>query len=120
MVGLALTFDLGRYHATSWGAHVNEATVEWPPSPWRLLRTLYSASRTSCELADIRPDLDRALTLLARAAPPCFELPPVGDGHTRHFVPLSVYSPAAPGARSLVIDAFPRSTPPPSYAHGGT
>jgi len=106
MVGLALTFDLGRYHATSWGAHVNEATVEWPPSPWRLLRSLYSASRTSCELAGARADLDRALTLLARAAPPRFELPSVGTGHTRHYVPMSSYSPKKPDAKSLIIDAF--------------
>jgi len=106
MVGLALTFDLGRYHATAWGAHVNEATVEWPPSPWRLLRSLYSAGRTNCELAAIQPDLDRALTQLALAPPPRFELPSAGTGHTRHWIPRSSFSPTKPGDRSLIIDAF--------------
>lgn len=106
MVGLAMTFDLGRYHATTWGAHVNEATVEWPPSPWRLLRALYSAGFTNVGLTAARVDLERALTLLARARPPKFELPAVAAGHTRHYVPLSAYSPSKPGATSLLVDAF--------------
>jgi CRISPR-associated protein Csb2 len=37
---LRLRFPGGRYHATPWGHHVNEGQVEWPPSPWRLLRAL--------------------------------------------------------------------------------
>ena len=32
MLGLAIRFELGRYHATPWGSHVNDATVEWPPA----------------------------------------------------------------------------------------
>jgi CRISPR-associated protein Csb2 len=106
MIGLAVTFDLGRYHATSWGAHVNEATVEWPPSPWRLLRALYSAGWSNVELLSSRPDLERALALLARAGPPRFELPTVAAGHTRHYVPLASHSPTKAGDTSLLIDAF--------------
>jgi len=37
---IELRFPAGRYHATPWGSHVNEGAVEWPPSPWRLLRAL--------------------------------------------------------------------------------
>lgn len=106
MVGLGIAFDLGRYHATAWGAHVNEGTVEWPPSPWRLLRALYAAGRTNVGLAGVRVDLERALTALARAQPPAFELPTSGSGHTRHYLPLAGYSPTNPGKTSLVIDAF--------------
>ncbi|CAN5153935.1 hypothetical protein BH20ACT16_BH20ACT16_03120 [soil metagenome] len=106
MVGLAIGFDLGRYHATAWGAHVNEATVEWPPSPWRLLRALYAAGLTNLDLATARADLERALTALARASPPTFELPASGAGHTRHYLPLAGHSPTNRGDTSLVIDAF--------------
>lgn len=106
MVGLAISFDLGRYHATPWGAHVNEATVEWPPSPWRLLRALYAVSLTNVSLACPRSDFERALTGLARAQPPSFQLPPTCGAHTRHFVPLAGYSPTKRGETSLLIDAF--------------
>lgn len=106
MVGLAISFDLGRYHATSWGAHVNEATVEWPPSPWRLLRALYAAGRANIRLEQRWPDLQRALVALARARPPTFDLPPTAAAHTRHYMPLASYSPTKRGATSLVIDAF--------------
>ena len=40
MLAIRFLFPAGRYHATPWGRHVNEADVEWPPSPWRLLRAL--------------------------------------------------------------------------------
>lgn len=106
MVGLAIAFDLGRYHATAWGSHVNEATVEWPPSPWRILRALYSSGHTNVLIAPVREDLCRALATLARARPPSFELPVSSDGHTRHYVPLAGHSPTKPGETSLIIDAF--------------
>ena len=106
MVGLAVEFDLGRYHATAWGAHVNEATVEWPPSPWRLLRALYAVGRTNVQLEASREDLERALTALARAGAPSFELPVSATGHTRHYVPLVGHSPTSQDKTSLIIDAF--------------
>ena len=40
---IKLRFPGGRYHATPWGRHVNEGAVEWPPSPYRLVRALYDA-----------------------------------------------------------------------------
>ncbi len=40
MPTLIFRFPAGRYHATPWGHHVNEGLIEWPPSPWRLLRAL--------------------------------------------------------------------------------
>ncbi len=88
MIGLRISFELGRYHANPWGAHVNEAATEWPPSPWRLLRGLYSIGRTHAEMEPRRQDLDRALEALAQAPPPQFELPPATAGHTRHFMPV--------------------------------
>lgn len=106
MVGLALRFDLGRYHANPWGAHVNEAAVEWPPSPWRLVRALYAVGRTNVTLAESQRSLDRALTAIVDGPPPVFQLPPAVPGHTRHYIPKASYSLAKPGETAKIIDAF--------------
>jgi CRISPR-associated protein Csb2 len=81
---LVVRFPLGRCHATPWGSHVNEGRVEFPPSPWRLLRALYATWR------EREPDLDdedvtRLLTRLA--APPLYHVPPHHEAHTRHYYP---------------------------------
>lgn len=81
---LALTFPWGRYHATPWGRNVNEAAVEWPPSPWRLLRALYATWKTRAP--DLEPEVVMT-TLSMLADPPVFVLPPWGAAHTRHFMP---------------------------------
>lgn len=106
MIGLSVTFDLGRYHATPWGAHVNEATIEWPPSPWRVLRAIYAAGLQTVGLAESRSGLESALRRLATAPPPYFQLPASNEAHTRHYVPLAGHSPSKPGETSLLVDAF--------------
>lgn len=81
---LVLSFPLGRYHATPWDRHVNEGAVELPPSPWRLLRTLYAVWKTR------HPDLpaDRVEPLLAELAePPLMWVPAHTIAHSRHYYP---------------------------------
>lgn len=81
---LTLSFPWGRYHANPWGRSVNEAAVEWPPSPWRLLRALYATWKNR------RPDLSEAevLSLLGTLAePPRYLLPEFTVAHTRHYLP---------------------------------
>lgn len=103
MLGIRVTFDLGRYHATPWGSNVNDAAIEWPPSPWRLLRGLYAVGRTHAQLASRRDDLDRALSTLALADPPLYQLPPALPAHTRHYMPV----PEGKKERSAkVLDGF--------------
>jgi CRISPR-associated protein Csb2 len=106
VVGLAFRFDLGRYHATPWGTHVNDGQVEWPPSCWRILRALYAVSRTNCALHAHRAGIDIALGTLATAAAPCYVLPPTETAHTRHYYPSRLYSPTRQGATDRVLDAF--------------
>lgn len=106
MIGVAIRFELGRYHATPWGSHVNEATTEWPPSPWRLIRALYSTARTNLNLAHRQAAIDRALQALVDAPPPIFALPPTASAHTRHYMPLSSYSALRAGDTSKVLDGF--------------
>ncbi len=111
MIGLRLHFELGRYHATPWGSNVNDAAIEWPPSPWRLLRALYSTGRTHADLATAQSDLDQALLALATAPPPTFELPLAIAAHTRHYMPVPggkpVPSPSGRGEKTAkVLDGF--------------
>jgi CRISPR-associated protein Csb2 len=108
MIGLSIRFPAGRYHATPWGSHVNEAAVEWPPSPWRLLRALDSAwHRTAPDLeaSEVRDVLD-ALSL-----PPSYRLLPAVPGHTRHYMPDRAHRREVQLSQTLVFDAFLRLDP---------
>ncbi len=83
-VTLAVVLPWGRFHATPWDRNVNEGAVEWPPSPWRLLRTLYATWRSRA------PELEQGVVagLLGRlAVPPAYLLPRTSQGHTRHYLP---------------------------------
>lgn len=108
MIGLAIRFAGGRYHATPWGTHVNEAAVEWPPSPWRLLRALVSAwHRTAPEVpAEEVQDLLDGL-----AAPPRYRLPAAEPAHTRHYMPDGQHRRDVALTQGLVFDAFLRIRP---------
>lgn len=102
---LAISFPWGLYHANPWGRHVNEGVVEWPPSPWRLLRALYAIWRTRA------PELEDPLvegTLRALGDPPTYVLPEaVVEAHTRHYLPDSAHGPGGAGKHTdKAIDAF--------------
>lgn len=100
MINIAFRFLAGRYHATPWGRHVNEGAVEWPPSPWRILRALVATwKRTLPDLPQNQVEpIFRALADL-----PEFLLPPASTGHTRHFMP---WFKKGPDDRTLVFDTF--------------
>ncbi len=106
MVALSVTFDLGRYHATPWGAHVNEARVEWPPSPWRIMRALLATGYAHADVVPVRSTVEAALAALAKGPPPRYRLPAIESAHTRHYLPLASWSPTKAGETSLVVDAF--------------
>lgn len=86
MLALELKFVTGKYHATPWGRQVNEGAVEWPPSPWRILRTLIATWYH--KFPDVPESEIRAL-IEALSSPPSYQLPPTLDGHTRHFMPVA-------------------------------
>ncbi|NQT12681.1 MAG: type I-U CRISPR-associated protein Cas5/Cas6, partial [Planctomycetes bacterium] len=97
MIPIELTFPGGRWHATPWGRQVNEGAVEWPPSPWRLLRALLAVWHHKCP--DVPEDEMRRL-ISALGSPPSFQLPPASQGHTRHYMP------AASDSRTKIFDTF--------------
>jgi CRISPR-associated protein Csb2 len=103
MLAVATRFLAGRYHATPWGRHVNEAAPEWPPSPWRLLRALVATWKRKLDGDPLcAPGVIEAL-LRKIATPPSFVLPPAATGHTRHYMP---WFKKGPEDRTLVFDAF--------------
>jgi CRISPR-associated protein Csb2 len=86
---LRFRFPGGRYHATPWGHHVNEGLIEWPPSPWRLLRALVASGFSSQGWGEI-PPLAQSLVEKLSETLPLYNLPEVSVGHSRHFMPIGV------------------------------
>jgi CRISPR-associated protein Csb2 len=104
MLAIAFTFPAGRYHATPWGRHVNEADVAWPPDLWRITRALIAVwHRKIDHQAFPRERLSGLLACLAAATPPVYQLPEVViHSHTRHYMP------GKGDKKTLVFDAFAR------------
>jgi CRISPR-associated protein Csb2 len=101
-VSVALSFPGGRFHATPWGHHVNEALPEWPPSPWRFLRALVAVWKRKLSKRLGLPAVEPVLSELAKSRP-AFLLPPATLGHTRHYMPLDSTDDSK---RTKVFDAF--------------
>lgn len=100
---LAVTFPWGLYHATPWARNVNEGAVEWPPSPWRLLRTLFATWKARA------PHLDDAMVhglLEDLSALPSYTIPTFAEAHTRHYMPDKDHKLGLAGRTDKVIDAF--------------
>lgn len=99
MPTLLLRFPGGRYHATPWGHHVNEGLIEWPPSPWRLLRALLSTGYTALGWEGdmsrpwhcVPPPVAQSLIEKLASKLPCYRLPPGVASHTRHYMPTCVF-----------------------------
>src|SRR5581483_4973224 len=105
-------------HATPWGAHVNEGAVEWPPSPWRLLRALMAvgfAKRGWTGGTPGIPALARSLLERLAGVMPHFRLPDGTVAHSRHYLP---FTEGTAEKTTKVIDAFFRlSGDQPAHVH---
>lgn len=87
MPTLKLRFPGGRYHATPWGHHVNEGLIEWPPSPWRLLRALIACGFATQRWREI-PSVVHSLIDKLAGTLPLYGLPQASAAHSRHFMPV--------------------------------
>lgn len=110
MLRLRFDFSAGRYHATPWGHHVNEGLVEWPPSPWRIIRALLATGYTKLGWQQA-PDEMRRLAKALAASEPTYRLPYATSGHTRHYMPIKGWKKGVQKT-SLVIDAFVKPAGP--------
>lgn len=86
MIAIQLRFPTGKLHATPWGRQVNEGAVEWPPSPWRLLRALLAVWHH--KFPDVQ-ETQISEILEALSPPPSFSLPVASQGHSRHYMPTA-------------------------------
>ena len=84
---IELRFPAGRFHATPWGRHVNEGAVEWPPSPWRILRALIATWYLKTTRKEAPEPAMRAVIQALTSGLPIYHLPPAAPGHLRHFMP---------------------------------
>ncbi len=115
MVAILVRFPAGRYHATPPDHHVNEGQVEWPPSPWRLLRALLAAGYNTLDWeagldtpwASRPPALTRDLILKLSASLPSYWLPEGLSTHSRHYMPLASLD-RGRERTSLVFDTWAR------------
>lgn len=87
MPTLRFRFPGGRYHATPWGHHVNEGQVEWPPSPWRLLRALIACGFSTQRWSEVPPVARRLIEKLSSSLP-LYRVPEASTAHSRHFMPI--------------------------------
>ena len=106
MIAIQFHFPTGKLHATPWGRQVNEGAVEWPPSPWRILRALIAVWHN--KLPDVpRSEVEPLIEKLVD--PPLYSLPPASQGHTRHYMP------AVNDNKTKIFDTFvivPRANGP--------
>lgn len=111
MIHVEFRFPGGRYHATPWGHHVNEGLVEWPPSPWRLVRAFIATAYTKLGVTDPVPLEHRLRKLVAALAAqtPSYLAAPCPAAHSRHYMPLG----GKDGKTTLVLDtcAVPGAEP---------
>jgi CRISPR-associated protein Csb2 len=61
--------------------------VEWPPSPWRLLRAFIAAGFARLGWKEV-PDLARSVIEKLADVTPSYSLPSGQAAHTRHFMPI--------------------------------
>lgn len=107
-IGLEFRFPAGRYHATPWGSHVNEAEVEWPPSPWRILRGLIATWHRKVDPDRFEEEILENVVHGLSAVSPTYRLPTASHAHSRHYMPER----KGRGERkTLVFDAFLRIDP---------
>ena len=73
MITVKLTFPSGRYTPAQRRHNGRDATLEWPPSPWALLKALTEAWHRS--LPTVSPEAFASILEALARTPPCFRLP---------------------------------------------
>jgi len=111
MPAIAFRFPAGRYHATPWGRHVNEADVEWPPAPWRILRALIATWHRKADQTQYPESLLETLIQRLSGTLPVYHLPPAIRAHSRHYMPIGNLKKNGTEDTTLIFDAFVRLAP---------
>jgi CRISPR-associated protein Csb2 len=87
---------------------VNEGLIEWPPSPWRLLRAIVAAGYNhGLWPGGGPPETARSLIGKLAAVLPRYRLPQAVGAHSRHYMPLARFKDGREET-TLVFDTFAR------------
>ncbi len=101
---LEVKYINGRVHGTPWGTSHNEGVVEFPPSPWRILRSLVSTwFERSNHLSETTV---RSLVDVLSRVTPAYTLPKFANAHVRHYLPESAHLEGVNTSTAKVLDAF--------------
>jgi CRISPR-associated protein Csb2 len=101
---LEVKYINGRVHGTPWGTSHNEGVVEFPPSPWRILRSLVS---TWFERSQEVPEATvRSLVDALSRVAPSYSVPKFSQAHVRHYLPESAHLQGMSTSTAKVLDAF--------------
>ena len=115
---IRITLLSGRYGATPWGRSEHEGQVEYPPSPWRLLRAVLNGAFALSATPGQLPEGTEGLIALLAQEPPSYHLPYGEFGQIRGFRPVYGNEPVPPldtfgggysqakGKRRSFIDSF--------------
>lgn len=115
---LRITLLSGRYGATPWDRSEFEGQVEYPPSPWRLLRAVLHGAFLCTDARDQLPEGVAELVSALATSPPSYHLPFGEYGQIRGFRPVYGCEAVPPletagggyshkqGKRRSFIDAF--------------
>lgn len=101
MLVIAVRFDQKRFHATPWDNQVNEGLVEWPPSPWRLLRAIVSSAFSRVDADESQAE---ALVDALAQAPPTLHVRAATVMQTRHYMPKSGLGKADQPETTKILD----------------
>jgi len=83
---IRITLLSGRYGATPWGRSEHEGQVEYPPSPWRLLRAVLHGAFTVTDSGQLPDGVAELIERLAEQQP-SYHLPFGEYGQIRGFRP---------------------------------
>lgn len=101
MIVLKINFLTGRYHSTQWGRNVNEGVPEFPPSPYRIIRTVMDSwfrKRSEWSLG-----LLETITEKLSNETPSFRIPAYKEGVLKSYMSRNTKDPTE---KDLIYDGF--------------
>lgn len=101
MLTIKIKFINGQYHANPWGRNVNEGVAEFPPSPYRIVRTIIDAwfrKRSEWEL----DELESIIKALASESPK-FHISEYKEAFYKTYMSENTKDPAD---KQIIYDSF--------------
>ncbi len=105
MILLSLRYISGKYHATPYDRNVNEGEIEYPPSPYRIIRTLIDTWKRKLNAYNNTDYENLVINILGKlSTPPLFYLPHISKGFTLNYLNENDLKDSSKG--QLIYDSF--------------